>query len=198
MSYLTIGSGDISWLLSGTKTKGYANLWRKFVAESGPYYNAFASPIDALRTGAILEQNYYNILPDNYYAQVKATCEEYDCCTSSIDFAKIEGSKIVDFDELKTIFITDYIEVIKEIDVEGLKKKFKSNYNQVQFQLLCTGLNSANLVFLAVNNYDDEENSIREIDERELTRFRIERDEDVIDLIRSRVDIFQKVKDILK
>lgn len=195
---LSIGSGDVVKLISGKQTKGYADLWRKFLDENPPYYNAFASPIDALRTGAILESAYYDTLPDDYYTQVKATCKDYDVCTSSIDFAKIENNEIVDFDELKTIFFPDYIETVKGLDIDLVKKKFKSNYNQVQFQLMCTGLDSCNLVFLAVHSYDDEENQLRIIEENEVTKFRIQRDQDVIDLIISRVEVFQKVKDHFK
>ena len=105
---LTIGSGDISVLLSGVQTKGYQDLLRKFVSDEKVYYNSFASPIDALRTGAILQENYLNILPDNYFPQWKETCKEFNCLTSSIDFAKIEGGVIKDFDELKTIYLTDF------------------------------------------------------------------------------------------
>lgn len=198
---LTIGSGDISVLLSGIHTKGFQDLLRKFVSDEKPVYNSLASPIDALRTGAILETNYLNILPNNYFPQWKETCKEMDCFTSSIDFAKIEGGKIVDFDELKTIYLTDFLEIIQPLkqsdekqSVEVLKKKFKSNYNQLQGQLLCSELSSANLVFLSVEDYDDQVNELREIRENEYVRFRVQRDEKVIGEIRERLKFFQSIK----
>ena len=202
MSYLTIGSGDVANLLMGKQTKGYQNLWRKFLDDRPPYYNALASPIDALRTGAILETNYLNYLPDGYFTQVKSTFDELDVCTSSIDFAKIEEGDIIDFDELKTIFLPDYISIILPLaglpineQKKQLKKYFKNNYNQVQFQLLCTGLQEANLVFLSVESYDDEANKKRIIGDTNVTKFRLDRDPEIIEIIYDRVSIFQKVKD---
>ena len=54
-----------------------------------------------------------------------------------------------------------------------LKKKFKQNYEQIQAQLMCSGLLSANLVFLSVETYDDEINFTRNINENEYSKFRI-------------------------
>ena len=196
---LTIGSGDTTKLLSGKTTKGFASLLQKFVANDRPYWNSFASPIDALRTGAILEPRYLDTLDDSYYSQYKATCKEFDCLTSSLDFAKIEKGFIVDFDELKTIYLTEYIDKIvplieDENYIDVIKKKFKNNYEQVQFQLLCTGLDSANLVFLAVDSYDDIENGLRDIQDDDFHKFRITRDEMVIAKIMERATIFQTIK----
>lgn len=198
---LVIGSGDTTALLSGKNTQGFASLIQKFVANDKPYYNAFASPINALRTGAILESKYLEILSDDYFFQWKETADTFDCLVSSIDFAKIENGKIVDFDELKTIYLTEYIDIIlplKKLEynnqIEVLKKKFKSNYNQVQFQLLCSGLKEANLVFLSVESYEDDENKLREIKENDFTKFRIKRDELVIGKIMERSTIFQTLK----
>lgn len=199
---LVIGSGDTTKLLSGKHTLGFASLLQKFVANDKPYWNSFASPIDALRTGAILESNYLKTLSEDYYSQYKSTCKEFDCLTSSIDFAKIEKGKIVDFDELKTIFLTEYLDSIlplKDLKQKEystiLKKKFKNNYNQVQFQLLCSGLKSANLVFLSVETYDDDENKMRVISDNDFIKFKIERDEMVIAKIMERATIFQSIKD---
>jgi hypothetical protein len=199
MSYLLIGSGDVGNLLMGLKTKGYADLWRKFLSEHPPYYNAFNSPIDALRTGAILEDVYSNYSDDVFYSQVKVTDKDQDIFRSSLDFAKIENGEIVDFEELKTIYLPDYIEIIKAIDglddkVSVIKKKFNTNYNQVQFQLKCTGLDKATLVFLSVETYDDEENKRRILEPKDYTKFEIPRDEEVISKIRERGEIFQLVK----
>jgi len=193
---LIIGSGDISALMSGINTKTHGDLMRKFVAEDKPYYNALASPIDALRTGAILEQNYLRLLSDDYFIQYKATNEEMDVFTSSLDFAKINGGKIVDFDEMKTIHFSDYIELIHPmIGLDELEQKklllknFKKYYYQVQIQLFCSKLDSANIVFVSVDSYDDEVNMFRQIQENEYVKFRVFRDESVIEAIKERGQI---------
>jgi hypothetical protein len=198
---LTIGSGDVSALMAGINTKTFGDLMRKFVDEDKPYYNALASPIDALRTGAILEQNYLKLLSDDYFIQYKATNEEMDVFTSSLDFAKINGGKIVDFDEMKTINFSDYISLIHPMigldekeQKQFLLKNFKKNYYQVQIQLFCSKLESANIVFVAVDSYVDEENLFREIQENEYAKFRIYRDENIIDQITKKGQIFQTIK----
>ncbi len=202
---LYIGSGDIKSILMGIDTKGYQDFVRKFVSDEKPNYNSFASPIDALRTGAILEQRYLLTLGNDYFCQWKETFAEMDVFTSSIDFAKIENGKIVDFDELKTIWLTDYLDIIQPLSVLEqkdylvvLKKKFKQNYEQIQAQMMCAGLQSANLVFLSVDSYDDEYNFSREIKESEYCKFRIPRDETVIEKIKSRGQIFQTIKNNFK
>ena len=202
---LVIGSGDIAHLLMGKQTKGYQDLIRKFVAEDKPYYNALASPIDALRTGAILEGLYALILPDDYYCQYKCKYEEMDVFVSSIDFAKINNGNIIDFDELKTMFLIDYLEMIepikntdKSVYLPIIKKSFDKYYNQVQCQLMCSGLDEANLVFLSVDTYKDEENYNRNILENDYAKFRIYRDEKVISEIKNRGQIFQDIKNHLK
>lgn len=202
---LTIGSGDISALMAGKDTKTFGDLMRKFVDENKPYYNALASPIDALRTGAILEQNYLKLLSDDYFIQYKVTNEDMDVFTSSLDFAKINGGKVVDFDELKTIHLTDYIDYIQtliplsqEKQQHVIKKTFKKYYNQIQIQLFCSNLESANLVFLAVDSYDDDENMLREIQENEYAKFRIYRDEKIISQIKEKAIIFQTIKNYFK
>lgn len=78
MNTMYIGSGDTTALLAGLNTETHYKLLRRFVSGVKPYYNARASPIDALRTGAILEERYLLTLPDNYYAQYLARCEELD------------------------------------------------------------------------------------------------------------------------
>lgn len=202
---LTIGSGDISALMAGINTKTFGDLLRKFVDEDKPYYNALASPIDALRTGAILEQNYLKLLSDDYFIQYKVTNEEMDVFTSSLDFAKINNGKVVDFDELKTIHFTDYINLIQPLILESeieqkkaILKAFKKYYYQIQVQLFCAKLESANLVFLSVDSYNDEENMLREIQENEYFKFRIHRDEHVIDLIKEKAIVFQLIKNHFK
>lgn len=199
---LVIGSGEISALMADKNTEAFQNLLRKFVAAEKPVYNALASPIDALRTGAILEKRYLETLPDNYMVQYKLTNPEMDVFTSSIDFAKIEGGKIVDFDELKTIYFTDFIEHIEPIRngeyLPVIKKKFKKYYNQIQIQLFCSGLDSANLVFIPVYSYDDNENELRMIQDNEVVKFRIHMDEEVISKIREKAELFQTIKNYFK
>lgn len=202
---LTIGSGDVVSLMSGKDTNGFKDLMRKFLSDDKPNYNAFASPINALRTGAILEKKYLEILPDNYFCQWRETSTELDCLTVSIDFAKIESGKLVDFDELKTMHLTDFVDIIipignmpPESQKEVLKKQFKQNYNQVQSQLYASGLQSANLVFLSVETYVDEENYNRIIDDSDFIKFRIERDNEVIDKLKERLSIFQMIKDYFR
>jgi hypothetical protein len=200
MISMYIGSGDISSLMAGLDTQSYANLLKRFVSGEIPYYNSKASPIDAFRTGAILEERYQLILPDNYYPQYGATSKEMNVLTSHIDFAKIEEGKIVDFEEIKTCSFNDFLELeqFRENTSEGInyiKKKYKANYQQVQQQLYCTDLPSCNLVYLVVYSYNDDENYSREIKENEFIKFRIFRDDIVIDQIKGRAVIFQQIKD---
>lgn len=202
---LYIGSGDVKSLLMGKETKGYQDLFRKFVSDTVPYYNALASPIDALRTGAILEEKYLITLPNDYYPQVKIHSKEMDVFSSSLDFAKINGGNIVDFDELKTIWFTDFVELIQPMQVLSesdlqvkIQKDFKTYYNQIQEQLYTTDLDSCNLVFLAVMSYDDDVNYLREIKENEVIKLRIHRNQSVIDKIKDAGQIFQTIKNNFK
>ena len=202
---LYIGSGDVKSLLMGKETKGYQDLFRKFVSDTTPYYNALASPIDALRTGAILEEKYILTLSDDYYPQVKSHSKEMDVFSSSLDFAKINGGNIVDFDELKTIWFTDFVELIQPMQVLSeedlqvkIQKDFKTYYNQIQEQLYTTGLQSCNLVFLAVMSYEDDVNYLREIKENEVIKLRIYRNLSVIDKIKDAGQIFQTIKNNFK
>lgn len=198
---LTIGSGDIKSLMSGKDTKEFYSLFIKFLSNEEPRYNALASPIDACRTGAILEKRYLDLLPDNYFTQYKAKSIEMDVFESTLDFAKIEGGKIVDFDELKTMYLPDFIEYIEPYrDAEAeeytpyIKKKYKHYYRQINIQMYCSGLERANLVFLAVNSYDDKENYNREIKENECIKFRLKRDDETLSKILERGRIFQTIK----
>lgn len=195
-----IGSGDISALLAKHHTKGHHELLKRFVSGVCPVYNAEASPIDPARIGAILENRYLLTLPDNYFAQYKVQSQEMDVFRASLDFAKIEGGKVVDFDELKSVYFDDFLLLVEIKDnieslLDKVKKHYKLYYNQVQQQLYCTGLESCNIVFLAVYNYDDQENSIREIQENEIIKIRIHSDSEVIERIKERGRIFQQIKD---
>ena len=197
---LYIGSGDIHALIAGRHTKSHLELLQRFVSGVKPHYNALASPIDAMRTGAILENRYLLTLPEDYFTQVVVYSEEMDVFRCSIDFARIAKGKVIDFDELKSIYLSDFLEFqeIKD-DYEKLLsyvcKKYKHYYYQVQEQLYCTQLKEANLVFLSVTSYDDEENSKREIMPNEYLKIRIKRDEAAIHEIKERGKIFQQIKD---
>lgn len=128
-----IGSGDIHALMSGKETKSHIALMQRFVSGVKPNYNAYASPIDALRTGAILENRYLLTLPDNYFTQYVVKSEEMDVFKCSLDFAKIEKGKLVDFDELKTLFLSDYLEFIEPIknDNKALVEYVKKNISLI-------------------------------------------------------------------
>lgn len=196
-----IGSGDIHALMSGKNTKSHIALMQRFVSGIKPYYNAFVSPIDALRTGAILENRYLLTLPENYFTQYVVKSNDMDVFKCSIDFAKIEKGKLIDFDELKTLYLSDYLDFIEPIKhdnkalVEYVRKKHKAYYYQVQEQLYCTQLESCNLVFLSVTTYDDDTNWRRNIHPNEYCKIRISRDEKAINEIKDRGLIFQQIKD---
>ena len=194
---LYIGSADTMALLSGKDTEAFIGLLQRFVSNEIPYYNAKSSPIDALRTGAILEDQYLKILPDDYYTQYKVASAEMNVFRASLDFAKLNGGEVVDFDELKTCSFDDFLALQKLGNdyIDFIKKTYKRYYNQIQEQLYCTGLESANLVFLVVYSYDDNENYSREIKENEYIKFRISRDNDVIASIKERGKLFQYIKD---
>lgn len=198
-----IGSGDVASLMMGRNTKGFLSLLQRFVSDEVPIYNAKNSPIDALRTGAILEERFYQTLGDDWFYQYYVQSKEMDVFKCSLDFAQIADGEVVDFIELKTLSFDDYIRCIEPIRddndalVEYLKKKHKAYYQQVQEQLYCTELERAHLCFLSVTSYDDEENYQRNIKSHEYTMVTIERDDTVIDEIRHRGEIFQQLKDEL-
>ena len=185
----------------GKNTDGHLSLLRQFVSGIKPYRNAKNSPVDALRTGAILEERYSLILPDDYYPQYVVQSKEMSVFKCSLDFAKIENGNIVDFDELKSLNFDDFLNVepYRETDIDTylpfILSKYKKYYYQIQEQLYCTEIESANLVFLAVYSYEDSENYIRNIQENEYIKFRIPRDNNVIEAIKERGKIFQQIKD---
>jgi len=202
---LVIGSSDINHLMMKKETSGFKDLLRKFLSDVKPNYNALASSIDACRTGAILEQRYADILPDGYYSQYKVTSGDMNVLTSTLDFALLSDGNVVDFDELKTLHLYDFLEVIEPLRDEFeddylpvIKKQFKSYYNQVQAQLFCANIQSANLVFLAVDSYDDEKNYNRIIQPNDYVKFRIFRDDKTINDIKERAMLFQTIKDYFK
>lgn len=201
MKSMYIGSGDVAALLSGKETITHRKLLQRFVSDDIPSYNAKSSPIDQFRTGAILEDRFYAILDDSYLPQYKIEHKIFNVCKSTLDFAKIENMKATDFIELKSVFVTDYMEINMYRDTPDceylpfLKRKYKHNYEQVQYQLLCTELHEANICYLEVQTYDDEVNRTRDIQPDEYIMFRITRDDSVINSIRERLTPFQNLKD---
>lgn len=199
-----IGSGDVAAMMSGKDSKAYLSLMQRFISNEIPVYNAKQSPIDALRTGAILEERFYLTLDDSWFYQHFVQSEDMDVFKATLDFAQIQEGSVVDFIELKTVGFNDYITSIEPIRednealLEFLRKKHKSYYYQVQEQLYCTGLEKAHLCFLSVTSYDDEENYLRIINPHEYTMVEVERDDKVIEQICKRGEIFQLIKNELK
>lgn len=199
-----IGSGDVAAMMAGKDTKTYLSLMQRFVSNELPVRNAKESPIDALRTGAILEERFLLTLDDSYFAQYFVQSEEMDVFKATLDFAKLDGGEVVDFIELKTVGFNDYLTMVEPIRddyealLEFLKKKHKNYYFQIQEQLYCTKLKKAHLCFLSVTSYDDDENYTRIIKPHEYTIVEVERDDEVIDAICERGKIFQTIKDNFK
>ena len=199
-----IGSGDVASMMAGKDSKAYLSLMQRFVSNEIPVRNAKESPIDALRTGAILEQRFFLTLDYSWFCQYFVQSNEMDVFKATLDFAQLEKGDVVDFIELKSINFDDYITMVEPIKndnaalVDYLKKKHKAYYYQIQEQLYCTGLERAHLCFLSVTSYDDEENYARDIKENEYTKVLVERDDEVIDAIKQRGEIFQSIKDNFK
>lgn len=199
-----IGSGDVASMIAGKDSKAYLSLMQRFVSNEIPVRNAKESPIDALRTGAILEQRFFLTLDDSWFCQYFVQSNEMDVFKATLDFAQLEKGEVVDFIELKSVNFDDYITMVEPIKndnaalIDYLKKKHKAYYYQIQEQLYCTGLERAHLCFLSVISYDDAENYARDIKENEYTKVLVERDDEVIDAIKQRGEIFQSIKDNFK
>lgn len=204
LSTLYIGSGDVHALMMGRTSAGYLRLLQRFVSGIVPHYNALASPIDALRTGAILEERFYQTLPFEWFPQYRVQSDEMDVFRASLDFAKLDEGRVVDFIELKTVNLDEYIENIQPIVddndalLDFLKRKRPSYYNQIQEQMYCAGLDMAHLVFLSVTSYDDAENYARDIKENEYVMVTVPRDNDTINEIKEKGKLFQTIRDELK
>lgn len=201
---LSIGSGDCKSIMMGNKTKGYQEFLRKFVSDDIQVYNSYASPIDALRTGKILEDRFALTLEEGWFVDVKVRSKDFDVMAASLDFGKMNEGKLVDFIEMKTMWLTDYLDFISPIKGDNLslvkwfKKSAKTYYEQVQWQLYVSELESCQVCYLAVQSYDDEFNYKYGITENDYTMFRVERDLDVIDKILKEVEFFQKIKNHFK
>lgn len=193
-----LGSGDTTALLSGIETKGYLSLLQRFVSNVKPNYNAKASPIDALRIGSILEDRYIaQFDDDNYYPQVCAVCPDMNVLICHLDIAKMEEGKVIEFIEVKTVGFIDFQDMLLMGDEELLKhvkRAYKNYYNQVQQQLLCTGLGEASIHFIQVFDYEDDNNYNRIIKPPEVLKCRIMADDDVQTKILDRAMIFQEIK----
>jgi hypothetical protein len=190
--------------MMGRTSAGYLRLLQRFVSGIVPHYNALASPIDALRTGAILEERFYQTLPFEWFPQYRVQSDEMDVFRASLDFAKLDEGRVVDFIELKTVNLDEYIENIQPIVddndalLEFLKRKRPSYYNQIQEQMYCAGLDVAHLVFLSVTSYDDAENYARDIKDNEYVMVTVPRDNDTISEIKEKGKLFQIIRDELK
>lgn len=198
MDTMYIGSGDVSALLSGRNTETHYSLLRRFVSGVKPYYNAKASPIDACRTGAILEDRYFLLLPDGWFSQYVIQSCEMDVFKASLDFARLDCGQVVEIEELKCIEFDDFLALnsLSEKDrLKSVKKKYKAYYNQVQEQMYCSGLSLVTMVFVAVLSYVDEENYERDIQPHEILKIWIERDETVINRIKACGQPFQMLRD---
>ena len=201
---LSIGSGDCKSIMMGKKTKGYQDFVRKFVSDDIQVYNSYASPIDALRTGKILEDRFALVLEEGWFVDVKVRSKTFDVMASSLDFGKMEEGKLVDFIEMKTMWLTDYLDFVSPIKgdndklVAWFKKSAKTYYEQVQWQLYVSELESCQVCYLAVQSYDDEFNYKYEITENDYTMFRVKRDQEVIDKILKEVEFFQNIKNHFK
>lgn len=187
-----IGSGDTAALLANKTSKAHASLMQRFVSGVIPYRNSLNSPIDALRSGAILESRYISVLPGNYLAQYYVQCPEMDVLSCHLDFAKVENGKVIDFIELKTCSLFDFVEIVET--EEYIIKKYKHYYWQVQQQLLCTGLSRGRIRFVARESENDEDNYSRVFSIDEHKEVIIKRNEDIIILIKQRAEIYQHIK----
>jgi len=197
---LSIGSGDVKSIMMGKTTKGYQDFLRAFVSDDIQVYNSYASPIDALRTGKVLEDRFANYI-EGYYVDYKFRSTIMDVLACSLDFAKLDNGKVVDFIELKTMWFTDYLDLVSPIKgdndrlVQWFKKDAKAYYNQVQEQLFVTELDSCDVRYLCVQSYDDEFNASYDVTENDFTSFRVSRDEEVISTILKSAEFFQGIKD---
>lgn len=193
-----IGSSDITALLSNKHSKGHQKLLRRFVSGNTVYHNALNSPIEACRIGAILEYNYGLYLSDcSYYYQYHVQSKEMDVFKATLDWAKLDNGQVIDFDEVKTISMDDFM-FVRNMSYDQLIKKYKAYYNQIQEQLYCTGLNSCNLVFICVYSYDDSENMARTLTDKDIFKVRIMANKHVINDIKEAGSIFYQIKNYYK
>ncbi|MDL2211861.1 hypothetical protein LJB88_03180 [Erysipelotrichaceae bacterium OttesenSCG-928-M19] len=192
----TIGSGQTKYLLSKNKeSKTYKKFLSQFFGIEKVVYNAYASPIDAARIGQITEDRYYEQMDDGWFTQTKVVNKDMNVLIASLDVSKLVNGKVIDFEEVKSLFFIEFIELDEDTDI---KVKFKNYYNQIQHQLLCSGLNEATLTFICVYDYNDEEAYKRVIEDKDIKKYKISRDEDVFNQIIENAKPFQLMKNYLE
>lgn len=198
MKSMYLGSADTPALLADVQTKANQALLRRFVSGCTPVYNALASPIDALRTGAILEERMAEIVED-YLPQFRVIDEEMNVFRATLDFAHLEGGEVINFIEQKTIWWEEFAELMEAKEqgreLDYILKNRKHEFQQVQQQIMCTGVNFGTMRFVSVYTYDDDVNRTRDIQPYEWTDVVIRPDDKIIKAIRRRGEIFQKIKD---
>lgn len=195
---MRIGSGHVKDLLQGVETKGFKDLLVKFIKDEPENRNALNSPIQQFRTGAILEEVMYKSMPDSYMAQVRMQSKDYDIMTCTLDFALLDKGKVTYFVEMKTLNFDSFISLYSTANkLDYVRKYYKSYYNQVQEQMLVTGLKSCTIMFVVVLSDDDNENWNRVFNKEDIVNVVIPFDQKVGDKIIERIKFFQQIKDYL-
>lgn len=184
-----IGSGDVNLLLSKNKnTKTYHGFIEKFFGIKQVEYNAYYSPIEHLRYGQMMEDAYIKEYGGDWYTQVKSV-GEMDVLVSTLDLAQIENGKITDFEEIKSINYNEFLDITPDYDI---RKRKRNIYNQVQQQLYTTHLLSCNVTFLCVYDYE----RLIDIQDNDIKKIIVERDEEVIAEIKRQAAPFQLFKNL--
>ena len=196
---MRIGSGNTKDLLQDVKTKGFKNLLISFIKDEPEHRNALNSTTPQFRTGAILEEVMYKKMPDCYLPQVRVQSKDFDSLTCTLDFAIMEKGSVLYFVEMKSLNFDSFIALYSaENKLDFVKKHYKSYYNQVQEQMLVTGLKTCTLMFVVVyDENNDAANWNRTFGKDEIINIAVPFDKEVGDKIIERVGFFQLIKDFL-
>lgn len=195
---MRIGSGNIKDLLQDRNSKGFKKLLIDFIKDEPINRNALNSPIQQFRTGAILEEVMYKSMPENYMAQVRVKSDLFDIMTCTLDFALLDKGKVTYFVEMKTLNFDSFISLYSASNrLEHIKKYYKSYYNQVQEQMLVTGLKTCTIMFVVVLSDDDNDNWNRVFKKEDIVNVVVPFDEMVGNKIIERISFFQQIKDFL-
>lgn len=195
---MRIGSGNIKDLLQDKNSKGFKKLLIDFIKDEPINRNALNSPIQQFRTGAILEEVMYKSMPEKYMAQVRVKSDLFDIMTCTLDFALLEKGKVTYFVEMKTLNFDSFISLYSSSNkLEYVKKYYKSYYNQVQEQMLVTGLKVCTIMFVVVLSDDDNDNWNRVFKKEDIVNVVVPFDEIVGNKILERISFFQQIKDFL-
>lgn len=195
---MRIGSGNIKDLLQDKNSKGFKKLLIDFIKDEPINRNALNSPIQQFRTGAILEEVMYKSMPENYMAQVRVKSDLFDIMTCTLDFALLDKGKVTYFVEMKTLNFDSFISLYSASNrLEHIKKYYKSYYNQVQEQMLVTGLKTCTIMFVVVLSDDDNDNWNRVFKKEDIVNVVVPFDEMVGNKIIERISFFQQIKDFL-